>query len=152
MTASITSPTASDKITVLFVGSNPSNASTVDAAFHGSTKSSKILTRWTKDIDAIKIYINVLNEKTENNRPLKNSEIKSNLPQLKTNIQAINPDRVVALGKTAAKALTLLHIAHYEMPHPSGRNRKLNDKNYEEQKVKGLTEYCHSVRPLESLS
>ena len=138
---STTSPTKSE--IVLFVGSNPSNASTCDVAFHGSTKSSKILTEWCKDITIGKMMINVTTTKTNNNRPLTNAEISDALPALKSAIEALSPCKVVALGKTAVRALTLLHQAHYEMPHPSGRNRKLNDKAYEAEKVKGLVEYVH---------
>lgn len=142
---STTSSTKSKELVILFVGSNPSNSSMTDSAFHGSTKSSQILSGWVAEIKGLKVHVNVLNKKTDNNRPLKTSEIKANLEQLASNVNGIKPDRIVALGKTAAKALTLLHLAFYEMPHPSGRNRKLNDKNYEAQKVKGLVEYCSQL-------
>jgi uracil-DNA glycosylase family 4 len=129
---------------VLFVGSNPSNASTCDVAFHGSTKSSKVLTEWIKHIPAgnMVMYINVLNKKTENNRPLKKSEVTSNLEQLKSQLSGIRPTRIVALGKTASTALTLLGQSHLQMPHPSGLNRQLNDQEFVEQKMKELAEYC----------
>lgn len=127
---------------ILFVGSNPSNASTCDVAFHGSTRSSQILTGWIKDIRGCKMHINVLNKKTENNRPLTTQEVNDSLEKLREQLNMIKADRVVALGKTAAKALTLLGVVHYEMPHPSGRNRKLNDASYVAEKVKGLTNYC----------
>jgi len=39
--------------------------------------------------------------------------------------------KIVALGKAAEKALTKLKVPHYPMPHPSGRNRLLNDVEYE---------------------
>lgn len=35
---------------------------------------------------------------------------------------------VVALGKVAARTLKKKGLRHYELPHPSGRNRQLNDK------------------------
>lgn len=138
---SITSPTKCS--VVLFIGSNPSNASSSDAAFHGSTKSSQILTGWLANLpkDRGVMFINVLNKKTEDNRPLKKSEVKANLEQLQSTITAIEPDYIVTLGKTADEALTLLHREHYAMPHPSGRNRLLNDPKYVEGKLKGLTEY-----------
>lgn len=133
---------------VLFVGSNPSNASTMDVAFHGSTKSSKILSQWISNIkDKLPVYINVMSKKTENNRPLKKSEINSNLDQLSKMLDTIKPDYVVALGKTASTALTLLRVTHYDMPHPSGRNRKLNNKQYVAEKIKGLVEFC-STKPI----
>src|ERR1035437_1765012 len=102
----ITSPILLPKI--LFVGSNPSNASTCDAAFHGSTKSSQILTTWCKDLVGVKIHINVLNKKTEANRPLKQVEIVSSLDRLAEDIRCIAPTKIVTLGKTASKAVSML--------------------------------------------
>lgn len=85
-----------------------------------------------------------MNQKTEGNRPLKASEIRENASRLAGEIKGINPDRIVALGKTAATALTLLGLAFYEMPHPSGRNRLLNDPAFVEQKIKGLAQFCQA--------
>jgi hypothetical protein len=87
------------------------------------------------------MHVNVCTYKTENNRPLKISEIKVALPKLA--VEIANADKVVALGKTAAKALTLLGVTFYEMPHPSPRNRLLNNSKYVEQKVKGLVSFCN---------
>ena len=132
---------------ILFVGSNPSQRSANDSAFHGSTRSAQILAEWTKDIPGTKIHINVVNKKTDDNRPLKASEIKDNLDNLTADILIAQADKIVALGKTAAKALTLLRVNFYEMPHPSGRNRLLNDPEYVAQKIKGLVEFC-STSPI----
>lgn len=129
--------------TILFVGSNPSNTSTCDMAFHGSTRSSQILSVWCKDVTGIKMHINVANKKTENNRSLKGNEIRANLERLSEDLKTISAAKVIALGKTAAKALTLLGVDFYEMPHPSGRNRKLNDPKYVEEKIKGLISYVN---------
>ena len=40
---------------------------------------------------------------------------------------------VVALGGEVSKILDRLGIGHFQLPHPSYRNRKLNDKAFEEQ-------------------
>lgn len=40
------------------------------------------------------------------------------------------PDRVIALGSYAHQVLNILNIDHFHLPHPSGRNRKLNDKTW----------------------
>jgi uracil-DNA glycosylase len=137
---SITSPTTPK--TILFVGSNPSNASLTEVAFHADTKSSKVLTGWANNLDGMKMHINVLNKKTEGNRPLRISEVGGNLEQLKSQLNTISADKVIALGKTAARALTLLGVEFFEMPHPSGRNRKLNDKEYVDGKIKELIDFC----------
>jgi uracil-DNA glycosylase len=86
-----------------------------------------------------------MNQKTAENRPLTQEEIETSLERLASDINGLYPTKIVALGKTAAKALTLLGVAFYEMPHPSGRNRKLNDKEFVSQKIKELTEFCNKV-------
>ena len=134
---------------VIFVGSNPAWASTSSKAFDESTKSGRILRGWTSHLhgEFLFRYLNVCDKPTPNNRPLKRSEIKENLPQLTKWIEAskfhsTHEIKLVALGKTAAIALTLLRLDFYEMPHPSGLNRLLNDPTYVADKIKGLQEYC----------
>jgi uracil-DNA glycosylase len=83
----------------------------------------------------------VSNGKTVNNKPLTVKEIHSCLPALATTIANLKPYRVIALGKTAEKALTLLRLQYYAMPHPSGRNRLLNDPKHVEEKIKGMRAY-----------
>lgn len=40
----------------------------------------------------------------------------------------IKGNTIIALGNNASKALK--DTPHFKLPHPSGRNRKLNDTNY----------------------
>ena len=126
---------------ILFVGSNPSTASVDNSAFHEDTRSGKILMGWIKDIQGSISFVNVADQKTKSNKSLTKAEIKANIEKLKGKIDSIAPQRIVALGKTATYALTLLHLNFYEMPHPSGRNRILNNSNYIEEKIKGLRKY-----------
>jgi uracil-DNA glycosylase len=129
--------------TILFVGTNPSNASPYESvAFHWYTKSSQRLSKWMEGIDGCKMYINVLNKKTEGNRPPKKSEI--DLGQLKEQLNIAGADRVVALGHIASKSLRAIGVAHLQMPHPSGKNRLLNSRTFEAQKIKELADYCAS--------
>ena len=39
--------------------------------------------------------------------------------------------KFIALGKVASARLQRLDVVHYKLDHPSGLNRKLNDKQYE---------------------
>lgn len=127
---------------VLLIGSNPSSSTANNSAFVNDTKSGKLIQEWIKGIDADFFYDNVSRIKTDNNRPLSIPEIKDSLPDLVKRIEGTYPDRIVALGKTAHKALALLNIEHYEMPHPSGANRQLNDKSFTAEKIKEFATFA----------
>lgn len=134
--------------TIVFLGSNPSKASSSIVPFWHDTKSTKVLKSWISQLtlssyDRV-VYMNVVNQPTPNNRPLKVSEIKAALPSLSEHLANIGASHIVTVGKTAAKAMTLLRCKHHAMPHTSGLNRQLNDKNFVEEKIKRLGEYLAS--------
>ena len=130
---------------VLFIGSNPSQRSTSIEAFWTDTKSSAILRSWIDKMESpigtTFHYGNSCNHVTPNNRPLKVSEIRAGSEILRQLIESIKPTHIVALGKTATKALMILDVSFLEFPHPSGLNRKLNDPKYVEDRLKELSEY-----------
>jgi len=132
---------------VLFVGSNPSVIAKTYNPFCSSTRSGKILLGWISRACPGCSYsaCNVSDNQTHANRPLTTKEIKDNLACLYIKISHANPDKIVALGKTAEKALTLLGLPHYAMPHPSGLNRQLNDKLFVEEKIKELRAFILSL-------
>lgn len=43
-------------------------------------------------------------------------------------------DKVIALGAITSKALK--NIPHFKLPHPSGRNRQINNKEFIDKKLK----------------
>lgn len=129
---------------ILLLGSNPSGASTTTGAFDLSTKSGRTLSNWMARSGCHWCELrNVVSVPTPKNRPLKLSEVKEALPGLRLLIACGKYDRIVAIGKTAAKALTLLHYEFFELPHPSGRNRLLNDPAYIDEKLKRLAEFIN---------
>lgn len=135
---------------VLIIGSNPSQRSASVLPFWYDTKSTKVLNKWMAEVvvkhDVVVLesvhFGNVANFVTPNNRPLKISEIKAELPRLEQFINTdVVPDKIITLGKSAEKALTMLGIEFFAMPHPSGLNRLLNDPIYVAEKIKGLSGY-----------
>jgi hypothetical protein len=46
-------------------------------------------------------------------------------------LQARKYDAIVALGNVASSCLKKMGVEHYKLPHPSPRNRLLNDKSFE---------------------
>ena len=136
-------------MTIVFIGSNPSIKSGSVQPFWTDTRSRKVLSSWLSQLPSEYItcirFLNVFNIPTPNNRPLTASEIKNSLLRLGGDLYMMNPDKIIAVGKTAEKALTLLrsklNFDFYAMPHSSGLNRQLNDPIYVEEKIKGLIEF-----------
>lgn len=59
---------------------------------------------------------------------------------------------VVALGGTASTILKRLKVEHLTMPHPSYRNRKLNDAAYEEECLRQCLVYLNAHQSPEGSS
>lgn len=136
-------------MSVLFVGSNPSQASASSQPFEPGTRSRKVIDSWC---DAIQLdtnliaFANVSSLKTNGNRPLSKMEIENELLHLAAFIFVNRIDRVIALGVTASTAISQVGIPHLAFPHPSGRNRKWNDPEYKDKQIEILREYVHGQR------
>lgn len=134
-------------IKIIFLGSNPSQRSICIKPFWRDTKSMQVISNWLDmlNLGEEEIYfMNVSDTPTPNNRPLKISEIRASLPMLSNKINDVIPEKIIALGKTAEKALTLLCIPHYAMPHPSPVNRQLNNQQFVDSKINGLIKYLQT--------
>ena len=130
---------------VLFVGSNPSNASPNNSAFDPATKSTKILQGWVETLGDIETrFANVSDVKTSGNRPLSSKEIREALPGLEAKIKEIAPDKIIALGCIPSRILTLLHREFFALPHPSPKNRVLNDRIKVQELIKEAYLFVHS--------
>lgn len=50
-------------------------------------------------------------------------------------------DRILALGNTVSECLTDMDVDHHRLPHPSGLNRKLNDKKFVDEQLQICKNY-----------
>lgn len=55
-------------------------------------------------------------------------------------------DKVICLGATVSTALRGMDIDHFRMPHPSGRNRLLNDQRFVDQQISACKNYLYGGR------
>ena len=120
---------------IAFVGSNPSHL--------GPDSPAKVVFReWIKtfELEVGYSFFNVSNEVTPDNRPLKKSEYE--LERLRTDLRGIR--KVVALGTTASDALDRLGINHFKLPHPSPKNRALNDRAEVESALIRCRQFLHA--------
>lgn len=101
------------------VGDTPSNYNTdKDVAFIGA-KCYETLREWVHYLD-VQPYL--INRTSDNFEVSVAYAVENNYP-------------IIALGNNAEKALKDLKAAHFKLPHPSGRNRQLNDKKFIETKL-----------------
>lgn len=52
-------------------------------------------------------------------------------------------DKIIALGGFVSSALNKIDVKHFKLPHPSPRNRLLNDKTYEADVLKQCKDYLN---------
>jgi uracil-DNA glycosylase len=128
---------------IVFVGSNPSRAAGCTTPFTPNTRSHTIIKSWmdAASVGRDHLFYNVSNQATPNNRPLKISEIKECIPGLQESLRGFT--KIVALGKTAHRALQMAGIPHLELSHPSGCNRKNNCPFYVNEQISKLRDYAY---------
>lgn len=128
---------------VLLVGSNPSNKSPDNTAFHPDTKSRQFVDKWFEGEAWTVAYENLVDFKTKKNKQLSNAQIKENLEWIVENMAKYNKlgYKIVACGKIAAKGLKMADVDYFEMPHPSGLCRFWNDKQAGDAKIAEMKEW-----------
>jgi hypothetical protein len=100
-------------VKVVFVGDEPSQTNvSPDVAFVGA-KCFDTVVNWIKQLNP-DYYVCL------------NSDTVSQLSDIKALEKA--GFKVIAFGNKASERLEKLNISHYKLPHPSGLNRKLNNK------------------------
>lgn len=109
---------------VVFVGSNPSVKNPDPFIPFLDTRSGNTLRTWIRRLE-VRCYriINVSDVVTPKNRPLLKTEICYDTLEYKLQGDFL----VVALENTASAALTRIGRDHFKLPHPSSKNRLLND-------------------------
>ena len=130
---------------ILFVASNPSRLNLdSNVPFKGS-KSEKNFNEWAARISPLGNHevMNVLDNVTEDNRPLTKAEIEEGVFGICERLKDGGITKVVTLGKSAQLAIEMSQsivgpIDYYALPHPSPRNRFLNNK----EQVEAVLEEC----------
>lgn len=121
-----------DYTKVLFVGDTPSKHNTdPDVAFKGS-RSGKVLEEWAVVIGVNGSYV-AINRTAPSFKEAVESWVEQGVP-------------IVALGKRASLSLKQLGVEYFELPHPSGRNRVLNNKSLLEKNLKRCASYVRYCR------
>lgn len=108
----------------MFIGDKPGSKNKDPRVPFVGTKSYKTLLEWIYlldiDIHNVKLY--------NSSEPDTEERIKHQI--FITEVNSGIDWRIIALGKNASKFMDKIEIEYFELPHPSGLNRKLNDKKY----------------------
>ena len=81
-------------------------------------------------------FLNLLDQKTTNNKITKSQALLG-----VDGMSFHDLDKIIAVGRQVSDALRERGIEHHEIPHPSGLNRKLNDRNYVNGMIGELKKY-----------
>jgi hypothetical protein len=110
---------------IIFVGDKPSNRNTDKTVAFDGTRSNVVLKQWARHL-TIGNYYKV------------NSVSRADMEFIRI-CKGYNAT-FIALGNNASDRMESLNIEHFKLPHPSPRNRKLNDKDY----VDKVLQECYS--------
>lgn len=122
---------------MIFIGDQPSKKNLDPNVPFVGTNSYKTLLGWIAemDVDVTRTYLGNVKDIS-----LYNGKWPTlNRTDLSLDIETY--DKVVALGKSAEKHLTNLGISYFALPHPSGLNRKLNDKKWIKNELKKCSKW-----------
>jgi uracil-DNA glycosylase len=126
--------------TVLFIGCNPTLKNTDPSVPFIGTKSYDILSVWIETIQESPempefevILANACSTVLTSGDVPRDSDM--DFEGLAWWINESNPDAIITLGKFAERTAKKMGLTYLTLPHPSGRNRQLNDKKYVEQRL-----------------
>jgi uracil-DNA glycosylase len=126
---------------VLLVGQNPSRYNTdPDIPFIG-TKSIDILCKWLYYLELHPTEYNIINCSNQYDIKFDKGTIEYLAKEIDPTTILVSYDKIIALGNISAKVLTAAGLPYFKLPHPSGRNRKLNDKKWLEKELENAREY-----------
>lgn len=137
---------------ILILGQNPARSSATGEPFVG-TRSGKRLFRLLKYAD-VKEYVlmNVVDFKTDDNRPLKRSELKEVAESAIFNKLISSYEGIITVGKQATEALALTlkyhnlsNVKHLEIPHTSPKNLVWNDWLTEVKVVSAIRKFINEA-------
>lgn len=113
---------------ILFVASNPSKLNKNPRIAMVGAKCEKTFNDWVEYLSPDRNYvvINASNKILEGNNVIRLIDI--DFDNLTEWTKSRNVTKIVALGNVAAKALSYIGVEYYKLPHPSSRNRLLNNK------------------------
>lgn len=117
---------------IFFIGEGPSSKNkSKDVPFVGTQSYKRLLEWiWALDVDVTEVVL----ANVEHIKIYSTGSVAVEQPNMMADYD-FRYDSMIALGLKVSKELDNLGVGHYILPHPSSRNRKLNDPEYEVQVI-----------------
>lgn len=115
---------------VIFVGDKPSRLNENPMIPFIGTPSWKMLLKWIKKLEVSSYHV---------------ANSFSPMDMVNVECHNRNGNLFVALGNEASERLDRVGIQHFKLPHPSPRNRKLNDKEFVDRQLKECYDYLKGM-------
>lgn len=129
----------------MLVGQNPSRHNLdPKVAFKGS-KSFKVIEDWVNEMSLSECGYMLVNAFPKVNQTYKKADVEVAVERVNHYMKMIKPEKVIALGRMAAKVLKKAKVDYFELPHPSGLNRKLNDVEWLQNELDKAKRYIWEV-------
>jgi hypothetical protein len=133
---------------ILFVGDKPSSKMKPGAkAFQGAACEAR-LKEWAEYLTGYSRLETIIRESKPFGYNREYWTVNANDGNFESYLETARkyPDIVVALGNNASDSLTKLGTPHFKLPHPSGRNRQINDKEYIQSRLNACKSYIESFK------
>lgn len=101
---------------ILFVGDRPSKRTDPNVPFKGAACETRLMEWIVAVIPGDCTKIRIINQ--------------CDYEDYELTYLCSHSEAVITLGANASKLLEILHCPHFKLPHPSGRNRQINDKAF----------------------
>jgi uracil-DNA glycosylase len=130
---------------ILVVGQSPSKRNKDKGVPFEGTRSGINLWQWLETIDPDSLAeFDFVNCSDEVDYKFKPKDIEDIAERVKLVLREHRYDKIITLGKVAGMVMDKAGIKHYSLPHPSGLNRKLNDKTWLAEQVQHCKSYVWS--------
>jgi len=118
---------------IVFVGDKPSSKNKHQSVAFVGTPSYKVLLDWVYRMDVDITWTMMMNK-----------DMIRTLDMASDETERYRRHTYIALGNEAAEELDKFKLEYFKLPHPSPRNRVLNDKKLVESKLKECRSYLDS--------
>lgn len=118
---------------IVFVGDKPSNKNKYQSVAFVGTPSYKVLLDWVYRMDVDITWTMMMNK-----------DMIRTLDMASDETERYRSHTYIALGNEAAEELDKFKLDYFKLPHPSPKNRVLNDKKLVESKLKECRSYLDS--------